>query len=107
MRTLVGCGAAGAIAAAFNAPFTGAFYGFELIIGLYSVGLLAPVVAASLVASFTARWLGAVQTPIVLTGIKTLSGTDVVPFLILGVISSGVAIAIMLAVAQFDSASSR
>ncbi|HEX4297625.1 MAG TPA: chloride channel protein, partial [Devosia sp.] len=102
VRTLVGCGAAGAIAAAFNAPFTGAFYGFELIIGLYSVGLLAPVVAASLVASFTARWLGAVQTPIVLTGIKTLSGTDVVPFLILGVISSGVAIAIMLAVAQFD-----
>ena len=33
MRTLVGCGAAGAIAAAFNAPLTGAFYGFELIIG--------------------------------------------------------------------------
>lgn len=102
VRTLVGCGAAGAIAAAFNAPFTGAFYAFELIIGLYSVALLAPVVAASLVASFTARWLGGVQTPIVLTGIKTLSGTDVLPFLILGVISSGVAIAIMLAVAQIE-----
>ena len=33
VRTLVGCGAAGAIAAAFNAPLTGAFYAFELIIG--------------------------------------------------------------------------
>jgi len=102
VRMLVGCGAAAAIAAAFNAPFTGAFYGFELIIGLYSVGLLAPVVTASVVASFTARWLGAVQTPIILTGIKLVSGTDVVPFLILGVISSGVAIAIMLAVAQIE-----
>lgn len=102
VRTLVGCGAAGAIAAAFNAPFTGAFYAFELIIGLYSIGLLAPVITASLVASFTARWLGAVQTPIILTGIKTLSGTDVLPFLILGVISAGVAIAIMLAVAQIE-----
>jgi len=60
------------------------------------------VVTASVVASFTARWLGAVQTPIILTGIKSLSGTDVVPFLILGVISSGVAIAIMLAVAQIE-----
>src|SRR5665213_2218197 len=80
VRRLVGCGAAGAIAAAFNAPFTGAFYAFELIIGLYSVSLLAPLVAASLVASFTARWLGAVQTSIDLTDIKTLSGSDVVPF---------------------------
>jgi CIC family chloride channel protein len=33
VRTLVGCGAAGAIAAAFNAPLAGAFYAFELIIG--------------------------------------------------------------------------
>ena len=102
IRTLVGCGAAGAIAAAFNAPFTGAFYGFELIIGLYSVGLLAPVVTASLVASFTARWLGAVQTPIVLESVNPLSGADVFPFLILGVISGGVAIGTMLAVAQIE-----
>ena len=37
LRTLVGCGAAGAIAAAFAAPLTGAFYAFELIIGAYSL----------------------------------------------------------------------
>ena len=36
LRLLVGCGAAGAIAAAFNAPLTGAFYAFELVIGTYS-----------------------------------------------------------------------
>ncbi len=36
LRVLVGCGAASAIAAAFNAPLTGAFYGFELIIGTYT-----------------------------------------------------------------------
>src|SRR6266446_6667379 len=43
VRTLVGCGAAGAIAAAFNAPLTGAFYAFELIIGVYTLQTLAPV----------------------------------------------------------------
>ena len=48
LRTLVGCGAAGAIAAAFNAPLTGAFYAFELVMGTYSIASLAPVMAASL-----------------------------------------------------------
>ncbi len=50
LRLLVGCGAAGAIAAAFNAPLTGAFYAFELVIGTYSLVTLAPVVVSSLVA---------------------------------------------------------
>jgi CIC family chloride channel protein len=36
VRTLVGCGAAAAIAAAFNAPLAGAFYAFELIVGSYT-----------------------------------------------------------------------
>jgi chloride channel protein, CIC family len=43
MRILVGCGAAAAIAGAFGAPLGGAFYGFELIIGSYSIASLAPV----------------------------------------------------------------
>ena len=50
LRVLVGCGAAGAIAAAFNAPLCGAFYGFELIIGTYTLGTFAPVAVASIVA---------------------------------------------------------
>jgi CIC family chloride channel protein len=51
----VGCGAAGAIAAAFNAPLTGAFYAFELVIGTYSLTSLAPVVVASLSAVTVVR----------------------------------------------------
>jgi len=55
LRLLVGCGAAGAIAAAFNAPLTGAFYAFELVIGTYSLTSLAPVVVASLSAVTVVR----------------------------------------------------
>lgn len=54
MRLLVGCGAAGAIAGAFGAPLAGAFYAFELIIGSYAVGSLAPVGVAALFGYFTA-----------------------------------------------------
>ena len=60
MRLLVGCGAAAAIAGAFNAPLTGAFYAFELVIGaeytlphlLLLVGLKAIASAISIGSGF-------------------------------------------------------
>jgi chloride channel protein, CIC family len=55
LEALVGCGAAGAIAGAFGAPLGGAFYGYELIIGSYSVAGLAPVGMASLLGYLTAQ----------------------------------------------------
>ena len=57
LRTLVGCGSAAAIAAAFEAPLTGAFYAFELIIGTYSIAILTPVVVAALCGSLVAKAL--------------------------------------------------
>jgi CIC family chloride channel protein len=57
LRVLVGCGAAGAIAAAFDAPLTGAFYAFELVIGTYAIASLAPVVASAVAATLVARAL--------------------------------------------------
>ena len=60
LRILVGCGAAGAIAAAFDAPLTGAFYAFELVIGTYTIAHARPgrrrsAVAGSLVARRAGR----------------------------------------------------
>ena len=55
LRMLVGCGAGGAIAAAFGAPLTGAFYAFELIIGAYSLAIAGPVFAATLTATLTTK----------------------------------------------------
>jgi chloride channel protein, CIC family len=61
LRLIVGCGAAGAIAAAFGAPIIGAFYACELIVGVYSVGSAAPILAASLSAALTAQYLGGIS----------------------------------------------
>ena len=61
LRVLVGCGAAGAIAAAFGAPLTGAFYAFELIIGTYTIANFAPVMASAVAGSLVAGALGGVE----------------------------------------------
>jgi hypothetical protein len=58
LRLLVGCGAAGAIAGAFNAPLTGAFYAFELIIGTYTLGTFAPVAVSAIVSMAVVQALG-------------------------------------------------
>ncbi len=59
LRILVGAGTAAAIGAAFDAPLTGAFYAFELVIGTYSIAALFPVVAAAMTAVLVARSLQA------------------------------------------------
>lgn len=59
LRVLVGAGTAGAIGAAFDAPLTGAFYAFELVIGSYSIAALFPVVACAVTAVLVARALEA------------------------------------------------
>jgi CIC family chloride channel protein len=95
VRILVGSGAAGAIAAAFDAPLTGAFYGFELIIGIYSVGNLAPVMTAAICASLTAEVFGGVPFPLELSGLPELTIGQYLPFLLLGLLGGGASIVIM------------
>ncbi|WP_027144773.1 chloride channel protein [Mesorhizobium sp. WSM3626] len=95
VRILVGCGAAGAISAAFDAPLTGAFYGFELIIGIYSVANVAPVLTAAISASLTAEVFGGVPFPLELSGLPQLTASQYVPFLLLGLLGGAASIAIM------------
>src|SRR3984957_19373674 len=72
LRILVGCGAAGGIAGAFGAPLAGAFYGFELVIGNYSVQNLAPVGVAALLGYYVAGSLTAVKLGVVAPQITTI-----------------------------------
>lgn len=95
LRTLVGCGAAAAIASAFNAPLTGAFYAFELIIGVYSIATLAPVVVAAIVGTLVTQAIGSTPFLIDIGHIDAITPRDYVPALLLGFLSAGIAILIM------------
>lgn len=64
-KILVGCGAAAGISGAFGAPFAGAFFALEEVLGTFSTGAFSPVVVASVVGALTARaFLG--DAPVVL-----------------------------------------
>lgn len=55
LRLLVGCGAASGIAAAYNAPISGAVFAALIVLGNFSMNLFAPLVFASVVASMVSR----------------------------------------------------
>jgi CIC family chloride channel protein len=96
MRMMVGAGAAGAIAAAFGAPLTGAFYAFEIIIGTYTPFGLAPVVAASISGMLVARSIG-MGEPFIgqLVSDVSLKGSSAAALLVLSLLCAVLGVAIM------------
>src|SRR5208337_4656581 len=103
MRTLVACGSAGAISAAFGAPLTGAFYAFELILGTYTPFVLAPVGAAAVCGVLVSKAFGAsgeFMQQMVLN--SALSDTDMGLLLLLGIICALFGIRLMRAVSAIE-----
>ena len=99
MRTLVGAGAGAAIAAAFGAPLTGAFYAFEIVIGAYTVANLAPVAAAALAAALVASRMGAIPYLLKTTTPAVQSWLDYGLYALLGLVCAAAGIGLMRLVA--------
>src|ERR1700739_5027583 len=104
LRLIVGCGAAGAIAAAFGAPITGAFYACELIVGVYSVGSAAPILAASLSAALTAQWLGGAPYSLNVPHVGAIVAEHYLALIVLAIIVSMIGIAVMRSSALVERA---
>ncbi|MBR0862405.1 chloride channel protein [Bradyrhizobium sp. YCK136] len=102
LRLMVGCGAAAAIAAAFGAPITGAFYACELIVGVYSVGSAAPILAASLAGALTAQWLGGAPYSLEIPKVSAVGVEQYLALIGLALITSGVGIAVMRSSPMFE-----
>lgn len=95
LRTLVACGAAAGIAAAFDAPMAGAFYAFELVLGAYAVVTLAPVMLAALTAPAVANLITPHLSAPLLNIDLYFSPYDIGVFVGIGVIAGFIGIGIM------------
>jgi chloride channel protein, CIC family len=102
LRTLVGCGAAAAIASAFDAPLAGAFYAFELVIGNYSPTVLAPISVAALSGTLVAREVFGTGSIFALDTSVHISNLDYALFAALGVAAAAIAVAAMTAVTWIE-----
>ena len=97
---LLACGVAAAISAGFNAPIAGIIFAHEALLRRFSIGAVAPISVASIVASASNHYFGfanlAFEVPL-----ANLELIEVVPFLIVfAPICSAVAIIYMLALRQ-------
>jgi chloride channel protein, CIC family len=94
-RLIVGCGAAAAIASAFGAPLTGAFYACELIVGIYSIAGAAPILVASIAATLTAQVLGGAPYYLEIPQTGPVASEQYPSLILLALLVSGIGILIM------------
>jgi CIC family chloride channel protein len=103
LRVLVGCGTAAAIGGAFNAPLCGAFYGIELIIGIYSITTLPFVVIASLAGTLTVQFFSGGMAPLDVALPAVVPDGAYPAVLLLGLVSGLAGIGIMRGVTLIEA----
>jgi chloride channel protein, CIC family len=107
LRNFIGCGAAAAIAAAFNAPLCGAFYAFELIIGSYTLATLVPVVVAAMMATLVTRQLFGEQPLFIVYAPVELTAAHYLLMAAVGLVAGALSIATMLGVTYVEQGARR
>lgn len=101
-RTLLGCGAAAAVSASFNAPIAGVIFAHEVILGHYAATALTPIIISSVVAT-TAMRLQMGDTPVFAIPEYHIASTWEFPaFLLLGIVCGLVAVGFQTSVSQAD-----
>ena len=92
---LLGCGAAAAISASFNAPIAGTIFALEVIIGHYALSALAPIALASVTGTIISRGHFGDFSAFVAPSHSIVSYLEFPAFALLGVVSALVAIILM------------
>lgn len=101
-RTLLASGAAGAVAASFNAPIAGVLFAQEVILGHFSITTFVPLVLSSVVATILSQaWFGDVAA-FVVPSYRIVSYLEVPAFVLLGVVAAAVAVIFQLTVLSVD-----
>jgi CIC family chloride channel protein len=92
LRLLVACGAAGGIAATFNAPLAGVFFSLEVILRRFTTRNFSVVVLSAVVATVTAVAIRGDEEAIPIPPYELESGFEIPIYALLGVVSAAVAV---------------
>lgn len=98
-RDLLGCAVAAAVSASFNAPIAGALFALEVVLRHFAVHAFAPIVIASAAGTVINRLEFGGVTEFTLTTVNEVQFYQELPaYLILGLVSGLVAVALMKAI---------
>lgn len=87
LRLLVACGAAAGVAAAYGAPIAGALFVGEIVLGTMTMQSFGPLLIAAASANIVMRMTGHYHTTYAMTDMIHIPGIEVLPFVLLGVLS--------------------
>lgn len=93
--TILGCGVASAIGASFNAPIAGVFFALEVVIGHYALHTFTPIVISSVAGTIVSRIHFGDYPAFILPEYSIASFFEFPAFILLGILSSIVALFFM------------
>jgi CIC family chloride channel protein len=94
-RELMGCAAAAAVSASFNAPIAGTLFALEVVLRHYAIHAFAPIVIASVAGSVVSRLMFGDLTEFVLPEVSLQFYGELPAFILLGLLCGLVAVAFM------------
>ncbi len=91
IRTLVGCGTAAAVAAAFNTPLAGVIFAMEVILMEYTIAGFTPVILAAVSATVISRLVFGTEAVFIIQDINLQSLLDLPLVVLMGIVIGAVA----------------
>jgi CIC family chloride channel protein len=102
-RTLLGAGAAGGIAATFNAPLAGTLFALEIILGEWHVATFSPVIMSSVIATTTARYIHGNVLAFDVPYYQLVNPMEIGLYILLGLLTGFAALLFIYSLDQFEA----